>query len=130
MYITNVTDDYDNITDFDNMTLSNCTNNGDNFDIILPALLYTIPCGPSILHLLSLMAYTLNKPLFNNIEMEKLLNPNHPVRCIICGPSNVGKSVFLTNINLNIINEHDKIYICSTSLHQDLYQKLIKCFSN
>ena len=31
---------------------------------------------------------------------------------------------------MNIINEYDKIYIYSPSLHQDLYQKLIKCFSN
>ena len=62
--------------------------------------------------------------------MEKLLYPKHPVRCIITGPSNVGKSVFLTNLMLNIINEDDKIYIYSPSLHQDLYQKLIKCFSN
>ena len=31
---------------------------------------------------------------------------------------------------LNIINEFDKIYIYSPGLHQDLYQKLIKCFSN
>ena len=62
--------------------------------------------------------------------MEKILYPNHPCRCIITGPSNVGKTYFLTNINLNIINEYDKIYIYSPSLHQDLYQKLIKCFSN
>ena len=62
--------------------------------------------------------------------MEKILYPTHPVRCIITGPSNVGKSVFLTNLILNIINEFDKIYIYSPSLHQDLYQKLIKCFSN
>ena len=34
--------------------------------------------------------------------MEKILYPNHPVRCLITGPS----------------------------LHQDLFQKLIKCFSN
>ena len=61
--------------------------------------------------------------------MEKILYPNHPVRCIITGPSNVGKSVFLTNLILNI-NEYDKIYIYSPSLHQDLYQKLIKCYSN
>ena len=38
--------------------------------------------------------------------------------------------MFLTNLILNIINEYDKIYIYSPSLHQDLYQKLIKCFSN
>ena len=62
--------------------------------------------------------------------MEKFLYPNHPVRCIITGPSNSGKTYFLTNIILNIINEYDKIYIYSPSLHQDLYQKLIKCFSN
>ena len=62
--------------------------------------------------------------------MDKFLYPNHPARCIISGPSNVGKTYFLTNIILNIINEYDKIYIYSPSLHQDLYQKLIKCFSN
>ena len=62
--------------------------------------------------------------------MEKFLYPNHPVRCIITGPSSSGKSLFLTKLILNIINEYDKIYIYSPSLHQDLYQKLIKCFSN
>ena len=62
--------------------------------------------------------------------MEKFLYPKHPVRCIKTGPSNVGKSVFLTNLILNIINEYDKIYIYSSSLHQNLYQKLIKGFSN
>ena len=62
--------------------------------------------------------------------MEKVLYPNHPVRCIITRPSECGKSVFLTNLFLKIINEYDKIYIYSPSLHHDLYQKLIKCFSN
>ena len=62
--------------------------------------------------------------------MENFLYPNHPVRCIIAGPSCSGKSVFLTILILNIINEYDKIYIYSPSLHQDLYQKLIKCFNN
>ena len=62
--------------------------------------------------------------------MEKILYPQHPVRCIITGPSECGKSVFLTNLILKIINECDKIYIYSPSLHQDLYQKLNKCFSN
>ena len=61
--------------------------------------------------------------------MEKFLYPNHPVRCIITGPGNVGES-FFTNLILNIINEYDKIYIYSPSLHQDLYQSLFKCFSN
>ena len=62
--------------------------------------------------------------------MEKSLYPNQPVRCIITGPSSSGKRNFLTNSILNIINEYDEIYIYSPSLHQDLYQKLIKCFSN
>ena len=62
--------------------------------------------------------------------MEKILYPNHPVKCIITGASECGISVFLTNLILNIINEYDKVYIYSPSLHQDLYLKLIKCFSN
>ena len=62
--------------------------------------------------------------------MEKFLYSNHPIRCIITGPSNVGKSVIPTNLILNIFNEYKKIYNYSPSLHQDLYQKLIKCFSN
>ena len=62
--------------------------------------------------------------------MEKILYPTHPIRCIITGPSECGKSVFLTNLILNIINEYDKIYIYSPSLHQDLYQNIFKCFSN
>ena len=61
--------------------------------------------------------------------MEKILYPKHPCRFIVTGPSNVGKTYFLTNIILNIINEYDKIYIYSPSLHQKLYQKIIKCFS-
>ena len=66
----------------------------------------------------------------NNFSSDKFLYPNLAVRCIITGPSECGKSVLLTNLILNIINEYDKIYIYSPSLHQDLYQKLIKCFTN
>ena len=62
--------------------------------------------------------------------MEKFLYPNHPVRCFITGPSIAGKSYFLINLILNFINEYDKIYIYSPSLHQDLYQNLIKRFTN
>ena len=54
------------------------------------------------------------------MNMEKNLYPNHPVRCIITGPSECGKSVFLINLFLNINNEYNKIYIYSPSLHQDL----------
>ena len=66
----------------------------------------------------------------NNLNSENFLYPSHPVRCIITGPSECGKSVFLTNLILEIINEYNKIYIYSLSLHQDLYQKLIKSFIN
>ena len=62
--------------------------------------------------------------------MEKFFYPNHPVRCIITGHSKVGNSIFLTNSILNIFNENDGIYIYSPPLHQDLYQKLFKCFTN
>ena len=62
--------------------------------------------------------------------MDKILCPQHPDRCVTTGPSECGKSVFLTNLILKNIIEYDKIYIYSPSLHQDLYQKLIKCLSN
>ena len=64
------------------------------------------------------------------MNMEKCLYPNHPLPCIKCGPSNVGKSVLLINWILNIINKSDRINIYSPSLYQDLYQKLINCFTN
>ena len=58
MYVTNITDDYDNIT------LTKCTDNENNFDIFLPTLLLTTPCGFSFSCLMSLMVYTLIIPLF------------------------------------------------------------------
>ena len=64
MDIINVTD-LDNITDYDNTTTCNCTDSENDFDIIIPALLFSIPSGLSFLCLMSLMAYTLIKPLFN-----------------------------------------------------------------
>ena len=62
--------------------------------------------------------------------MQKNLYPQHPVRCIITGPSECGKSVFLTNLQLYIFNQFEKMYFFAPSPHQDLYEKLIKCFSN
>ena len=53
------------------------------------------------------------------MTIDKFLYPNHPVRCIKTGPSDCGKSVFLTNLLLKIINEYDEIYIYSPSLHQE-----------
>ena len=61
--------------------------------------------------------------------MDLLPYTTHPVRCIIARPSECGESVFLTIINLNIIDEFEKMYIYSPSLHHYLYQKLNKTFS-
>ena len=61
MYITNV-------TDYENLTFSNCTNNDniDNkFEIII-ALFTIIPCGMSLICFIFFMVHTLIKPLFNN----------------------------------------------------------------
>ena len=66
--MSNITD-YDNMTDDYNNTLSlnkNFTDNENNIDIFTPKLLFTTPCGLSFLCLMSLMVYTLIKPLFNN----------------------------------------------------------------
>ena len=60
----------------------------------------------------------------------KFLYPIHPVRCLITGPYDCRESVFLTNLFLNVIIESDKVYIYSPSLHQDLYQRINKSFSN
>ena len=60
MYITNV-------TDYDNLTLCNCTNidnNDNNIEIIIP-LFTIIPCGLSLICLISLMAYTLIESLLS-----------------------------------------------------------------
>ena len=59
MYVTNITDDSNNTDILDE-------NNNCNIDIIVPALIFTIPCGLSFLCLISLVVYTLIKPLINN----------------------------------------------------------------
>ena len=69
--ITDTIDDYNNITDYDDTSSCNCTDSENDIDIIIPALLFTIPFGLSFLCLMSLIVYTLNKPLFN-----KKLNMN------------------------------------------------------
>ena len=67
MYITNITDDY-------NVTLSinnKCTHNDNNIELII--LLFTIiPCGMSLICLISPMVYTMIKPLLRKKEI--LLN--------------------------------------------------------
>ena len=59
----NVTD-YDNKTDDYNNII--CTINEENIDIIIPSILLKIHCGLSLLCLMNLMVYTLNKTLFDN----------------------------------------------------------------
>ena len=54
-----------NISD-DNISLCNCTNNEKDIDIFIPTILFTIPCGLSFICLMSLMVYTIIKPLFDN----------------------------------------------------------------
>ena len=61
MFISSVTDDYNEIMSINN----NCTDNEKNIDLIIPAILFTIPSGISFLCLISLMVYTLVKPLIN-----------------------------------------------------------------
>ena len=66
MNLTNVTD-YDKIPVSDNMTLCNCTTNdynNTNIQIVIP-LITIIPCAVSLICLVSLMVYTIIKPLFN-----------------------------------------------------------------
>ena len=67
--------------------------------------------------------------IYKKMKIEKILYQIHPLRYIMCGPSSSGKSVFLTKLSLNIVDEYNKKYINSPSLHQELYQKLITCFS-
>ena len=52
--------------------------------------------------------------------MEKFLDRQHAIRCIIKGPSECGRTVFLTNLIFHITNDFEKIYIYSPSLHQGL----------
>ena len=69
MNITNITDDYNDTLSVNN----NCTNNDTNIEIIIP-LITIIPCGMSLICLISLMVYTLIKPLFNKKTTLKWRN--------------------------------------------------------
>ena len=60
MYITNITDDYNDTLSINNI----CTNNDKNIEIVIP-LNTKVPCGMSLVCLISLMVYTLVKPLIN-----------------------------------------------------------------
>ena len=62
MYIADITDD--------NISINNCTNNDSDNNIVLEispllTLITIIPCGASLVCLLSFMVYTIVKPLIN-----------------------------------------------------------------
>ena len=71
MYISNITDDYNdtlttnNTNGYNDTLSSNCTNHDNNIEIIIP-LITIIPCGMSLICLISLMVYTLVKPSISN----------------------------------------------------------------
>ena len=58
MYIANVTDDYNDTLSINN----NCTNIDNNIEIVIP-LITIVACGLSLICFISLMVYTLVKPL-------------------------------------------------------------------
>ena len=60
MYITIITDDFNDTLS----VINNCTNNDNNIEIIIP-IITIIPCSLSFICLISLMVYTLIKPLIN-----------------------------------------------------------------
>ena len=60
MNITNITEDYNDAISINN----NCTNNENNIEIVIP-LITIIPCGLSLICLISFMVYTLVKLLLN-----------------------------------------------------------------
>ena len=62
--------------------------------------------------------------------MDNFLNPINRIVCNIIGPPACGKSCFLTNIILNFVKGYRKVYIYSPSLYRDLYQRILKRFSN
>ena len=66
MYLTNITGD-----DIENITLCKCTDKeNSNIEIVIP-LITIIPCGMSLICLISLMVYILIKPLFNKKNTYK-----------------------------------------------------------
>ena len=69
MNVTNITADYNNITnDYDNISsIYNCTNNeNEDMNVIFKYLLLSIPSSILLFSLISLMVYTLIKPLIDN----------------------------------------------------------------
>ena len=135
MYVTNITDynttiDYDNITSSNNTTLSNCTDSEFKIDITIPTLLLTIPWGLSFLCLISFMDIPYSNLYSILNEYREVFIPAASCSLYYNQTKQRWNISIFNKVNLNIINNYDKINIYSPSLHQNLYQKLIKCFSN
>ena len=62
--------------------------------------------------------------------MEKHLYAEKHLKTILSGKTDSGISTLLFKILFNIINDFDKIYIFSPTIHQPSYQKIIKCFNS
>ena len=62
--------------------------------------------------------------------MRKFLWPLHSARVVTTGLSEFAKICFVAKKTSNIINDFGKIYISSPSIHQGLYQKILRSFSN
>ena len=112
MYIANVTNDFYNITssiyaDYVNftssndiMTLSNCTFNENDIDIIIPTLMFTKPCGLSFSCLMSLKIYILIKPPITIKRYWKHFITNS-IKLIITRPIIVDKTYALNKPSFN-----------------------------
>ena len=61
--------------------------------------------------------------------MENDLYLESPVRCIISGKSAIGKSTLLVTLLFIIIDDFDKIFIYSPTIHQPVYRTKIKSFN-
>ena len=57
------------------------------------------------------------------MTIDIIFHPTHQLQCIITGLSNSGKSVFLTDLSLDIIDEYSKIYISSHLVFIKIYIK-------
>ena len=67
---------------------------------------------------------------FDPIKWKKYSTQKFLFVVFFSGKSNSGKSTLLFKILFNILNDFDKIYIYSPTIHQPAYQKLIKCFQS
>ena len=106
----NISNDYDGFT-----TSTKIIDDGnDNVIIIFKLLFLSFPGGVLLLSLVGFVIWSTPKPLLSKqvrvvythsgyfdtqYFTDKELYPSQPDKCIITAPSEIGKKVFLTNIN-------------------------------